>query len=130
MADKKDPQSFALVLADADGGLLNRQISEAWQDLSDDLDSRSFLHDQEMKGEITIKLKVSNDHGKVLLTPVTISTKKPATQYTKARFYRLEDGSLSTQDPRVRMDLFAAKRAADGQQGKSAAAPKVAGAKE
>ncbi len=122
--EKKVPQSFALVLAEADGGLLNTQLSAAWQDLSDDLDERSMLHDSEFKGEITIKLKVSNDHGKVAIVPA-VTVKKPAVKYTGARFYRTEAGDLSTQDPRVVGDMFAEKRAkkmADGP-----AAPKMAG---
>lgn len=125
MAEKKAPQSFALVLAEADGGLLNRQLSEAWQDLSDDLDERSMLHDAEFKGEITIKLKVSNDHGKVAIVP-SVTLKKPPVKYTGARFFRTEEGDLTTQDPRAAGSLFAEKRAEKMARG--AAAPKMAGA--
>lgn len=128
MTDKK-PQSFALVLAEADGGLLNQQLSAAWQELHDDLDERSMLHDSVFKGEITIKLKVSNDHGKVEIVPAVV-LKKPPTKYTGARFFRTEDGDLTTQDPRVAHDLFAEKARqakAEKQQAKSAAAPTAAG---
>lgn len=123
MTKEKEPQSFALVLAEADGGLLNKQLSAAWQDLSDDLDERSMLHDAEFKGEITIKLKVSNDHGKVAIVPAVV-VKKPPIKYTGARFFRTEAGDLTVQDPRVATDLFEAraKKTAAGP-----AAPKMAG---
>ncbi len=127
--DKKPPQSFSLVLAEADGGLLNQQLSAAWQDLSDDLDARSMLNDTETKGSITITLKVTNDHGKVAIAPA-VKVVKPPTKYTGARFFRTEDGDLTTQDPRVAHDLFAAKaaeRKRDKEAARSAPAPSAAG---
>lgn len=124
----REPQSFALILAEADGGLLNRQISAAFMDLNDDLDERSMLHDATFKGEFTIKLKIINDHGKIEMKADCI-VKKPPTKYTGARFYRTEEGEITTQDPRVIGDLFRERREAAAK-GKSAAAPKAAGKAE
>ena len=129
MKERPGRQSFAHVLASADGGLLDRQLSEAFADLNDELDDRSMTMDGEtVKGEITIKLKVANTAGKVDIKADCI-VKKPPTKYTGARFWRDEDGNLSTQDPRVVGDLFSQKRAEKATQGRSAAAPKTAGEK-
>ena len=116
--DEKPDQSFAHILAEADGGLLNKQISAAFRDLNDDLDERSMLHDATFKGEFTIKLKITNDHGKIEMRADCV-VKKPPTKYTGARFYRTEEGELTTQDPRVVGDLF--KEARDKR--KTAAGP-------
>jgi hypothetical protein len=127
MAETRDPQSFALLLAEADGGLLNRQISAAFADLNDDLDARSFLHDAAFKGEMTIKLKLTNDHGKIDVKADCI-VKKPPTKYTGARFFRTQEGELTTQDPRAVRDMFADRRA--DVKAKGAAPPKAAAGKE
>lgn len=84
-----------------------------------------MLHDTTAKGEITIKLKVENDHGKIAIMPA-VTVKTPPAKFTGARFYRTEEGDLTTQDPRVAHDLFAERaRAAKiaKSEAKSAAAP-------
>ncbi len=126
--DKKEPQSFAHVLAEAAVGLLAAQISRAWQELNDTLDADSMLHDTVVKGEFTIKLKISNDHGKIAIAP-TVTAKAPPKQYTNARFYRSEEGDLTTKDPRTARDMFSERRAekkAAEPTTKSADAPKLA----
>jgi len=103
------PQSFAHVLAEADGGMLNKQLSEEWQQLQDALDNDSMVHERIAKGAIVIKLVVSNDRGKVLILP-EIKLTLPKKERTGARFFRTEDGELTTQDPRVVGDLFTQAR--------------------
>ncbi len=128
MSKEREPQSFAHVLAEADAGLLNRQLSEIWQGLSDALDQDSMTHDKISAGAITITLKVTNDRGKVLIVPTEPKVKYPPRLLTGARFYRDEEGNLSAQDPRVAHDLFAerARAAKEEKRGKSAAAPVAA----
>ena len=124
--DRKSPQSFALVLGEADGGTVNRELSEVFQRLSDELDAHSFLHDAEAKGSMTIKLVIVNDHGKVAMK-FDATAKSPPKKFSGARFFRTEDGDLTRQDPRVASDLCAERR--EEKRAKSAAVPVTAGSK-
>lgn len=129
--EKREPQSLAHVLAEADAGGLNKALSADWQRLMDALDDDSMLHDKVSKGAITITFKVSNDHGKVFIEPAEPKVKLPPRAMTGARMFRDDAGLLTTQDPRVAHDLFReralAAKAEKKEQAKSAAAPKAAG---
>jgi hypothetical protein len=126
MPEKKEPQNFALLLADADGGTVNQYLSRKFAEMMGPLQDRASLHEDTFTGEFTVKIKVSTDHrGKVEWKPAC-SVKLPAEKMPSARFFTDDNMELTRQDPRAAGDLYEARekraRMADGPKG-----PKMAG---
>lgn len=124
---KTEPQSFALLLADADGGTINEEISRRYEELDGKLTDRAYLHDDTFTGEMTIKVKlaVEGKSGKKVWK-VDCSTKLPADKMPVARFFTDEEGRTTRKDPRTAGDLFEAARQRRDGVAKSAAAPRKA----
>jgi len=121
--EKREPQSFSFIIADADGGTVNDYLSRKWDEMMSHLQDRANLHEDEFAGEFSLKLKVKTDHkGKVEIAP-SCTVKLPAEKMPKARFFTDDQMKLTRQDPRVADDLFEARAKRDGAPVKSAAAP-------
>ena len=125
---KPDPQSFALLLAEADGGTINDEISRRYAELDDKLTDRAYLHDDNFTGELTIKLKltVEGKSGKKVWK-VDAPIKLPAMKMPVARFFTDDQGKTTRKDPRTAGELFEARqRREERGAAKSAAAPERA----
>lgn len=124
MPEKKEPQSFSFIIADADGGTINGYLSEKFGEMLSKLQDRANLHEDTFRGEFTMKLAVIvQPNGKVEIKPAC-SAKLPPEKMPSARFFTDEESRLTRQDPRVASDLFEAKqRREERGPAKSAAAP-------
>lgn len=126
--EKKEPQSFSFILADADGGTINAYLSQKFGEMIGKLQDRANLHEDTFKGKFTVTLDVIvQPNGKVELKPAC-TAKLPPEKMPSARFFTDDEARLTRQDPRAAGSLFEAregggKRMADGPK-----APKMAGA--
>ncbi len=123
MSEKKEPQSFSFIVADADGGTINAYLSRKWGEMMEHLQDRANLHEDEFMGVFNVTFKVKTDHkGKVEISPAC-SVKLPAEKMPKARFFTNDEMQLTSQDPMAAGDLYEAREKRDRAAAKSAVAP-------
>lgn len=126
MDDKKEPQNFSLLLADADGGTLNAAYSRAYNELMEKLNDRALLNDVTAKGAITITIgvEVEGKSGKTTWKPTAPKVKAPAESMPLARWFQDQDLNLTRTDPRAVGSLYEQREKSAAAKG--AAAPKMA----
>ncbi len=122
MAQKREPQSFAFILGDADGGTINEVLSARYEALRQELTDRASLHEDNFTGsfDLKIKLTVEGKSGKITWK-VDAATKLPPQKVPGARFFTDTEGRQTRQDPRTAGALFDEKKSAAGPR-----APKMA----
>lgn len=124
MSKDREPQSFALVIEEADRGRVNRILSADLARVIETTTDKASLHESEWKGEISIKIKVTAEpHGKVVLS-FGKTVKVDEEKMPKARmFYNPDNGALTNEEPRqVKIPGFDDEGRAD-KRAKSAKAP-------
>ena len=102
MPEKKEPQSFALVIEEADRGRINKILSEKFREIVQYVTDKASLHETEWKAEMTLKIKVKAEpHGKVELSFAKPTTKRDEEGMPKARmYYDPDSGALMNDEPR------------------------------
>ncbi len=102
MAEKKEPQSFALILADADAGTVNDELSRRYEAMREKLTDLAYFHEDTFTGEFTLKVKLSVEGKKGNLTwKVDATTKLPPQKMPGARFFTDAGGRQTSKDPRT-----------------------------
>lgn len=102
MAEKKEPQSFAMVIEEADRGRINKLLSEQFSELVDYVTTKASLHDGPWKAEMTLKIKVKAEpDGKMELVFSKPTTKRDEEVMPTARMYfDPATGQLQNDEPR------------------------------
>lgn len=124
----REPQSFALVLEESDGGEVDKIISRKWGELIEYLTDKASLHDSDWKGSMALKIKVvAEPRGKVTLTFSSVIQRDEEKLPRGHMYYNPETHGLQRDEPKqLKIKGFDDDGRAT-RQAKSAAAPKQAG---